>query len=129
MSLNIPTQQLLSSGRKWFAYSGLQFGDASLPAVIPLVSIENVGLEDSVLVIKHYYGLPVSTASQQGLGIQIQIDDIIVYEFKGPDGFYRDLPQPINLFIPRQSKLDVLSLNTSGNNGQARGATVLGYFC
>tara|TARA_Y100000401_G_scaffold114877_1_gene117565 strand:- start:2175 stop:2564 length:390 start_codon:yes stop_codon:yes gene_type:complete len=129
MTVNISTQQLLSDGKKWYAYSGLKQGDISVPAVVPLVEVENVGLRDSILIIQPYYSLPAVTTFQEGLGVQVLFNDIIVYEFKSPDGFYRNQQEPIHLFIERQTNLKVLSLNTSGNNSQSRGANVLGYFC
>lgn len=122
------SQTLLSIGDKWFSYSGLKTGDFSLPATIELIRIPNTGLKDSLVQIQPYFSLPTVTTFQEGLGIQIQIDDKIVYEFKSPDPYYRDIQTPINLFVPRQSKFVVLSLNTNGNNGQSRGCTVLGYY-
>lgn len=121
-------QVLLSGGDKFYAYSGLQFGDATSPATIELIRIPNTGLRDSLVKIQPYFGLPPSVAPNEGLGIQIYIDDDIVYEFKSPDPYYRNIQVPIDLFVPRQRELLILSLNTSGNNFQARGCTVLGYY-
>ena len=121
-------QILLSGGDKWFSYSGLKFGDASLPATIELVRIPNTGLRDSLVKIQPFFGLPPNVNPNEGLGIQIYIDDDIVYEFKAPDPYYRNIQVPIDLFVPRQRELLILSLNTSGNNGQARGCTALGYY-
>lgn len=123
-----PTQQLLSQGERFYVYGGLKTGDATNPATVNLVSIDNVGLRDCYVQIQPYFSLPASTATNEGLGIQILIDDEIVFEQKSPDPFYRDVQQPINLFVPRQSKLTILSLNTSGNNTQSRGCSVLGWY-
>ena len=121
-------QTLLSGGDKWFSYSGLLLGDASVPATIELVRIPNTGLRDSLIKVQPFFGLPPNVNPNEGLGIQINVDDTIIYEFKAPDPYYRNIQSPIDLFIPRQSKLVILSLNTSGNNSQARGCTVLGYY-
>jgi len=121
-------QVLLSNGDRWYSYSGLVFGDATLPATVELVRIPNVGLRDSLVKIQPFFGLPPSVSPNEGLGIQIYVDDTIVYEFKPPDPYYRNIQNPIDLFVPRQTELLILSLNTSGNNGQARGCTVLGYY-
>lgn len=121
-------QVLLSNGNRWYSYSGLVFGDASVPATIPLIRIPNVGLRDSLVKIQPFFGLPPNVNPNEGLGIQIYIDDTIVYEFKSPDSYYRNIQVPIDLFVPRQTELLVFSLNTSGNNSQARGCTVLGYY-
>ena len=123
-----PTQQNLAESNRWYSYSGLKQGDISVPAVIELTNIPNVGLKDCYIQVQPYFGLPNSTGASQGLGIQIQVDEQIVYEFKGPDPFYRNIPESINLFIPRQSAIKILSLNTSGNNSQSRGCTVLGWY-
>ena len=122
------SQTLLSVGDKWFAYSGLLQGDASVPAVIELINVPNTGLRDCLMKVQPFYSLPAVTTFQEGLGIQINFDDNIVYEFKSPDGFMRDIQTPIDLFVPRQTKVTILSLNTSGNNSQSRGATALGYY-
>ena len=122
------SQVLLSVGDKWFSYSGLKLGDASLPAVIELVRIPNTGLKDSLVKIQPYFSLPANTNFQEGLGIQVLLDDEIIYEFKSPDAYYRNIQTPIDLFIPRQSNLIINSLNTSGNNSQSRGCTVVGYY-
>ena len=103
-------QILLSGGDKWFSYSGLLFGDASLPATIELVKIPNTGLRDSLVKVQPFFGLPPSVSPNEGLGIQINLDDVIIYEFKPPDPYYRNIQTPIDLFIPRQSKLVILSL-------------------
>tara|TARA_Y100000401_G_scaffold100558_2_gene89471 strand:+ start:651 stop:1028 length:378 start_codon:yes stop_codon:yes gene_type:complete len=122
------SQTLLSVGDKWFSYSGLLLGDASVPATIELINIPNTGLRDSLMKTQPFFGLPPNVNPNEGLGIQINIDDVIVYEFKPPDPYYRNIQTPIDLFVPRQSKVTILSLNTSGNNSQARGCTTIGYY-
>ena len=123
-----PTQQGLNESNRWYVYCGLKQGDITNPATVELVNVPNTGLKDSYIQIQPFFGLPVSTSANEGLGIQVLIDDEIVYEFKGPDPFYRNIPESINLFVPRQSNVKILSLNTSGNNSQSRGCTVLGWY-
>jgi len=108
-----------SDGSGYYANSGLKAGDFTLPAVITLLDFET-GLNDAEAVLTPGFSLPTVTTFQEGLGIQVLMDGNIVYEFKSPDGFYRNVPNGINLFIPRQIQFTVLSLNTSGNNGQSR---------
>ena len=128
MSINVgQVATNLSDGERFYAYSGLLQGDVTNPATVTMVDVPNTGLKDSYLQVTPYFGLPVSTAGNEGLGIQIIIDDVIVYEFKSPDPYYRNILVPINLFVPRQSNLVILSLNTTGNNTQSRGCTVLGW--
>lgn len=108
-----------SDGSGYYAQSGLKQGDISLPATITLLDFQT-GLNDAEGVLTAGFSLPAVTTFQEGLGIQVLMDGNIVYEFKSPDGFYRNIPNGINLFIPRQVQLTVLSLNTSGNNSQSR---------
>lgn len=129
MPVNIPTQQLLSDGMRWFAYSGSVVGDISVPATISLITIENTGLRDSLIYIQPFYAQPVSTAGAQSLGQIVNIDDIEVFKSQDQENKYLSGPtNKICLMIPRQSKLEVLSLNTSGNNTQERGCNIIGYY-
>jgi len=120
-------QQKLDQDR-FFAYSGLLQGDATSPATVTLVDIPDSGLRNAIIQIQPFFGLPITTATNEGLGIQVLIDDEIVFEQKSPDPFYRGVQSSINLFLKKQSKLTVLSLNTNGNNSQSRGANLVGYF-
>jgi hypothetical protein len=120
-------QTLLSGGDKWFSYSGVLFGDVSVPATIQLNFIPNTGLRDSYVVVQAFYGLAVSGTGTAQLGIIIKINDTEVVKFQGRE-YSREDNDTFNLFVPRQSKLEVLSINTSGNNTQERGANILGYY-
>jgi len=120
-------QTLLSGGDKWYSYSGVTFGDVSAPATIQLNLIPNTGLRDSYIVVQAFYGLAVSGTGTAQLGIIIKINDIEVVKFQGRE-YSREDNDTFNLFVPRQSKLEVISINTSGNNTQERGANILGYY-
>lgn len=135
MSLNIPTQQLLSDGKKWFAYSGKQVGDVSVPATIELINIPNTGLYDSYVCIEPIFGTLVSNALGSSLGIEVVIDDIIVvtcdqFSVTNWGGTQLSTNQMLKytLFVPRQSELKIISLNTSANNTQERGCNLIGYY-
>lgn len=120
-------QTLLSGGDKWYSYSGVLFGDVSVPATIQLNFIPNTGLRDSMIVVQAFYGLAATSTGSAQLGIIIKIDDTEVVKFQGRE-YSREDNDTFNLFVPRQSKLEVLSINTSGNNTQERGANILGYY-
>jgi hypothetical protein len=122
-------QTLLSSGNKWFSYSGIIFGDVSVPVTIQLNFIPNTGLKDSVIRVIPFYGAIATSTGGQQLGLEVKLDDTTIYKSVG----YRDYDASkdqdgFQLFIPRQSKLEVISLNTSGNNSQERGCNILGYY-
>ena len=51
------SQILLSGGDKYYSYSGVLFGDVSVPATIPMIAIDNTGLRDSLIEIQPYFGL------------------------------------------------------------------------
>tara|TARA_R100000655_G_scaffold97239_1_gene140095 strand:+ start:19 stop:405 length:387 start_codon:yes stop_codon:yes gene_type:complete len=124
-------QTLLSGGDKWFSYSGEIFGDVSAPATISMILIPNTGLKDSLVQITPYFGQPVSASANTGLGIAIKLDDVTIYKTQAEEQTSRQeqiVSNTIPLFIPRQSKLEIISLNTSGNNTQIRGANLLGYY-
>ena len=123
-------QTLLSGGDKWFSYSGEIFGDVSAPATINMILIPNTGLRDSYVKIEPNYGREVSTGNFDQLGIKVNLNDVtIVNSQRSYDsGLSRDGPFEFNLFIPRQSKLEVISLNTSGNNTQIRSCNIIGYY-
>jgi len=123
-------QTLLSGGQKWFSYSGVLFGDVSAPATIQMVLIPNTGLRDSLVSIQPYYGRENNDSGGNVLGIEVKIDDVtVIKQQSSVTGVYsmRNTTD-FNLFVPRQSKFEVISLNTSGNNVQERGCTVLGYY-
>ena len=124
------SQVLLSGGDKWYSYSGEIFGDVTSPASIQMILIPNTGLKDSLVHIQPYFDKPVTTSNNEGLGIEVKLDDNVIYNSQ--IGITPQTPTltmiPIQLFIPRQSKLEVISVNTSGNNTQTRGCNVLGYY-
>ena len=121
---------MLSTGNKWYSYSGVTFGDVSVPATIQLIFIPNTGLKDSYVQIQPYTGLPQTASTNNALGIIVKIDDVEVVKSQPTNannpaiGDYN----PIQLFIPRQSKLEIISINTTSNNTQERGCNVIGYY-
>lgn len=121
---------LLSSGDKYYQYSGSVFGDVSVPATIQLILIENTGLRDSLIQVQPFFGQLISTSNNDGLGITIKLDDVEIFKQQRFQGNIRSnqVENEIQLFIPRQSKLEIISNNTSGNNTQTRGATLIGYY-
>jgi hypothetical protein len=123
-------QTLLSGGEKYYSYSGEVFGDVSAPATISMILIPNTGLRDSLVQIQPFYGLPVSSSTGEQLGIEIKLDDNTIYKSQTGRSTVEVVRQEYNiqLFIPRQSKIEIISLNTSGNNTQIRGANLLGYY-
>ena len=122
-------QTLLSGGDKYFAYSGEVFGDVSVPATIQLILIPNTGLRDSYVKIQPYYGIGDSTATSGQLGIQVKLDDVVVFNSQGINTTMASgTNKSIELFVPRQSKIEIISLNKSANNTQTRGANLIGYY-
>jgi len=123
------SQILLSGGNKWYSYSGIVFGDVTAPATITMINIPNTGLKDSYVQIQPFFATPVSASAGNSLGLQIQLNDVtILKQAYKDDSDSLDNNNTIILFLPRQSKLEILSLNTAGNNTQERGVNVLGYY-
>ena len=126
------SQILLSGGDKWYSYSGIVFGDVSAPASISMVLVPNTGLRDSLIQIEPFFGVPVVDTSGQGLGMEIKLDDVTIYKSQAQRANigYRGMQIENNtqIFVPRQSKLEIISLNSSGNNTQERGCTLIGYY-
>ena len=121
------SQILLSGGDKWYSYSGEVIGVVSVPASIQLILIENTGLKDSLIRVQPFVGIPISTGANQALGLTVKLDDVVIYNQQ----FYNHSTIGLeveDLFIPRQSKLEILSNNTSGNNTAVRGCNVIGYY-
>jgi len=130
MSINVgQVSTNLSDGNRFYAYSGVVTGDITVPASITLISIPNTGLRDSFVKIQPYQGTPVSTGVTHGLGIAVSIDGVQVYTDRFLHSAYASTPIDghIELFIPRQSSLTILSLNSSTNNTQERGCNMLGW--
>ncbi len=122
-------QNLLSGGDKWYSYSGSVFGDVSVPASIQLILVPNTGLRDSMIVIQPFFGAAVSTSNNEQLGIEVKLDDVTIIKNQTASHLHdNNQNDSFNLFIPRQSKLEVISLNTNLNNTQTRGVNVLGYY-
>lgn len=122
-------QRLLSEGERFYAYSGVVTGDVSLPATISLINITN-GLRDSFVKILPFQGRPVATGVSDGLGIAVLIDGVEVYKDQQRSN-YNNAPSVdnhIELFVPRQSTLEIQSINTANNNNQERGVTLLGWY-
>ncbi len=122
-------QTLLSGGDKYYSYSGVLFGDVSVPATIQMIFIPNTGLRDSYVKIQPYYGTPASTGSDQ-LGVSVLLDDVVIFkqQIRGGGGVTLDRYESIDLFIPRQSKLEIISNNKSSQNTQERGVSLIGYY-
>jgi len=123
-------QTLLSGGDKWYSYSGEIFGDVSAPATINMILIPNTGLRDSYVKIMPFFGALVSGGTGDVLGLEVKMDDVTIIrsQLTGGSGDIKDQFEYFDLFIPRQSKLEVISLNTSGNNTQIRGCNITGYY-
>jgi len=117
----------LKSGRQWYAYSGVIQGGPTLPAFVTLISILSTGLKDSFIKIFPSYGVPINT-SGDALGLKVLIDDIEIYETQFALPHREGAPQFVELFIPQQSKLEILSINTANNTLQDRGVVVLGWW-
>jgi hypothetical protein len=111
---------------KWYAYSGVVQGDVSVPATITLIDIPNSGLKNGFIKIQPCYGNAVSTSVGNQLGIEVKIDGVSVFDAQAHYP-YGDRDN-FELFVPKQSRLEVISLNTSNNNNQKRGVTVLGWY-
>ena len=122
------SQILLSGGDKYYSYSGIVFGDVSAPATINLITIDNTGLKDSYVFIEPYYGVPVSTANASAPGIEVKIDDVTVIKNQANRQNNDMSHNTFRIFVSRQSKLEVISLNTAANNTQERGCNVIGYY-
>ena len=121
------SQILLSGGDKYYSYSGEIFGDVSVPATIPMIIIDNTGLKDSYVVISPFYGAPISNSGGAQIGITIKLDNVEIVKHKVYD-VRGDMVENFPLFIPRNSKLEVISDNSTANNTQTRGATLIGYY-
>ncbi len=120
-------QTLLSGGDKYYSYSGVVFGDVSVPATISMILIPNTGLRDSYVKIMPYYGLSVSTGGTSQLGLIVLLDDVEIIKEQARNNEFYDRNE-YEIFVPRQSKLEIQSLNSSANNTQIRGCNLIGYY-
>ena len=122
-------QTLLSGGDKWYSYSGEVFGDVSVPATISMILIPNTGLRDSLIQIQPFYGAEIAASTGSQLGIEVKLNDVTIIKQQQLGGSLNyDRNEQTNIFIPRQSKLEIISLNTASNNTQIRGVNVIGYY-
>tara|TARA_R110002012_G_C11279898_1_gene570576 strand:- start:72 stop:536 length:465 start_codon:yes stop_codon:yes gene_type:complete len=112
---------------KFFCYSGVVVGDVTLPATISLISIADTG-QDSHMEFQGFYARPIGLAVGDTLGLEIQINNVTVYKSQGTDYRPPVFKDDISFFVPRQSKLEVLSLNTNNNNTQERGCNIIGEY-
>ena len=96
------SQILLSGGDKWYSY------------------------RDSLVLIDPYFGKIVNAGGTATLGIQVKLNDVVVINSQNYASYKQD--EEYKLFVPRQSKLEILSINESLNNTQIRGANLLGYY-
>ena len=127
MTIQIGGFKTLAGGRRFYAYSGIKIGDVTDPPDIELIEIKSTGLRDAFVKFFFYFGEPVD--SDAALGGQIFIDDVEIFNqqnYRPLDG--GEIANTIELFVPRQSKLTVKSLNTAVNNLQKRGANILGWY-
>ena len=93
-----------------------------------MITIDNTGLRDSLIQVLPFFGTPADDTAGQGLGITIELDNVEIYRSQPAIQRRNTVTNTIPLFMPRNSKLEVISLNTTGNNTQLRGVTVIGYY-
>ena len=125
------TKTNLSNGNSWYAYSGVIVGDVSSPSTIQMLDIQSTGLRDSWIKIQPFYARPISVADNESLGIIVKINDEEIFKSQPKGQTYAqegNTTFPIELFVERQSTIEILSLNTSANNGQERGVNIVGWF-
>jgi len=116
----------LTEGNRFYAYSGLKNAGVSAPPDITLINIESTGLRDAFVKIEPFSGQPTSIGLSDLLGISVLIDDVEIYKSQP---FQTEIAQDaFELFIPRQSKLTIKSINTAANTIQERGANILGWY-
>lgn len=123
-----PQQKLLSFGDRFYSYSGPQVGDVSVPASISLIDFENVGLRDCFVKIQPYVGKSVTTANGSQLGIIVRIDGTEVIKSQPSESVESEMNLTFEVFVPKQSSFEVLSINEAGNNTQERGCVILGWY-
>ena len=127
-SINFGESLSTFDAERWYAYSGILQGDVALPATISLVDIPDTGLNNSFVKVTASYGFTSQLGVSDTLGIEIKIDGITVFKSQGND--YRPTVSrtPVELFVPKSSRFQVISLNTANNNSQERACTVLGWY-
>ena len=102
--------------------------DLKLFKIFSLLKFENTGLKDLFLKIHASYARPAGLGVNDTLGISVLIDGVEVYKSQGTDYRPPASRTPVELFVPKQSTLEVLSLNTSANNTQERACVALGWY-
>ena len=112
---------------KWYAYSGVVQGDVSVPSTITLIDIPNSGLRNGFVKIQLSFGQSLSASGTQQLGTIIRIDGVEVIKHQGRE-YPRNDNDVFELFVPKQSRIEVISMNTSSNNTQDRACTILGWY-
>ena len=128
---SMSAQTLLSVGDKWYSYSGIIFGDVSAPASISMILIPNTGLKDSYVKVEPYYGKLITGSPAQALGFEVKLNDVTILKDMSSNQADQIINRAVShydLFIPRQSKLEVISNNTADNNTQERGVNLIGYY-
>ena len=95
-----------------------------------MITIDNTGLRDSLIQIQPYFGQLVNTSNNEGLGIEIKLDNVTIFKNQIYQATIRSnqIENQLQFFAPRNSKLEVISNNTTGNNTQTRGVTLIGYY-
>jgi uncharacterized protein (DUF39 family) len=127
MSINAgQTSTQLADGNRFYAYSGIVTGDVTVPATITLIDIPNTGLKDAFVKIQPSYGQAITNTNNTQLGIVILIDEIEIIKSQRHEN-EDDYTETFDLFVPRQARIQILSLNTTANNTQERGVTMLGW--
>ena len=121
------SSRTLSSGDRYYAYSGVISGDVSVPATIDLLSFTN-GLRDVFVKIMPFYGKAVSTTNGHQIGILVSIDGEEVLKSLPAESIEGEKREYYEFFVPKQSTILVQSLNNSNNNTQERGCNLLGWY-
>ena len=124
------SQILLSAGDKYYSYSGVLFGDVSVPATISMITIDNTGLRDSYIEIQPYFAQEVTSGVDEALGITVKLDNVVMFtsQSRQQQQERETITNIIKIFAPRNSKLEIISLNTANNNTQIRGVNLIGYY-
>ena len=122
-----PNTLLRIGQNKFVVYSGVIVGDVSVPASITLIDIADTGEQDSLISVQPFFGLAVSSSGTQQLGFQVDLNGVTIVKSQGRE-YSRESAIPFTLFVPRQSKLVIYSLNMSSNNTQDRGVNIMGEY-
>ena len=110
-------------GQTIYGASGVLVGDVTLPATIPLLSF-NVGRRDDQVTLYFYTGPAIDTTDP--LGWQVDVNDHTVLKIQGNTSTNAYQAGGWSMIWPAESKVSVLSLNTTNNNTQERGCYFVG---